>query len=74
MHEPVQIRSSWSFYCIPCYYCGPALHHYCSITVFPNKTRTPHVSDTAEFQHHYITVPAVTLEDKVVDAISKLKT
>ena len=74
MHEPAQIRSSWSFYCIPGYYCGLALHHYRSVTVFPNKTRTPHISNTVEFRHHCITVPIVTSEDKVVDTIAKLKT
>ena len=74
IHEPVQTRSSLSFHCIPGYYCGPALHHYRSVTVFPNKTRTPRISDTAEFQYHYIIVPIVTSEDKVVDTISKLKT
>ena len=49
IHELVKTRSSWSFHCIPRYYCGLALHHYRSVTVFPNKTRTPYISDTVEF-------------------------
>ena len=42
-------------------------------TVFPNKTRSPQTSNTVEFYHKYITVPHVSPEDKVINAIVKLK-
>lgn len=41
--------------------------------VFTNQTRTPRISDTIEFLHEYITVPYVSKEDKVIDAIAQLK-
>ena len=58
---------------MPGYYVGPTLYHYHSFTVFPMKTRSIRHCDTVEFRHGCIIVPAVTPEDKVVNAISKLK-
>ena len=73
IHKPVKVCSSWEFRAIPGYYTGPALHHYCCFTVFPSSTRTPQTSNTVEFRHHYITVPTITPEDRVISAIAKLK-
>ena len=49
------------------------MHHYHSYTVFPTKTKSLRSSDTVEFYHYYITAPAVSPKDKVIDAISQLK-
>ena len=40
---------------------------------FPSKTRVSRVSDAVEFRHASITVPQITSEDKVIHAITKLK-
>ena len=73
MHELNNNRSSWGFCAIEGYYVGPAMYHYRSYTVFPTKTKSLRTSDTVEFRHHYITTPAVSPKDKVIDAISRLK-
>ena len=73
IQEPTKSRSFWGFHTVPCYYVGPALYHYRCFTVFPIKTRSIRQCETVEFRHDIITVPVVTPEDKVVNAISKLK-
>ena len=49
------------------------MHHYRNFTVFPTKTRSLRTSDTVEFRHKSITVQQITLEDKVMNEITKLK-
>ena len=73
MHEPASKRKSWGFHALPGFYVGPATHHYRNFIVFSNKTRVSRPSETVEFRHHYITVPHITPEDKVLNAITKLK-
>ena len=73
IYEPVILRSSWDFHATPAYYFGLALNHYRCFTVFLTKTRTPRTSDTVEFLHNFITVPHVTPEDRVINAITKIK-
>ena len=73
IHEPAKTITSWGFHAMPGCYVGPALHHYLCFTVFPAKTRSIIHCDTVEFRHEFVTVPAVTPEDKVVNAISKLE-
>ena len=41
--------------------------------MFTDKARSSRVSDTVEFRHSGFTVPYITLEDKVIHAISQLK-
>ena len=41
--------------------------------MFLSKTRSSRVSDTAEFRHTSITAPQITPGDKVINAITKLK-
>lgn len=72
-HDPIKTRSSWGFNSIPGYYIGPALHRYRSFTVFPSKTRASRASNIVEFRHHRLTAPVVSSEDKVMDAMSKIK-
>ena len=73
IHEPEKSRSSWGFHDVPVYCVGTALNHYCYFTVFPIKNRSVRHSQIVEFCHNFITVPVVTLEEKVVIAITKLK-
>ena len=73
IHEPVKNRTSWGVHAIEGHYTGTALHHYRNFTVFPSKTKSSRISDTVEFRHTCITVPQITPEDKVINAITKLK-
>ena len=73
IHEPEKLRSSWGFNAAPGYCVGPALNHYRCFAIFPIKIRTPRIGDTIEFRHDHITVPHATLEEKVTNAITKLK-
>ena len=41
--------------------------------MFPTKTRSSRISNTVKFRHHCITVPSITHEDKIVNAITQLK-
>ena len=73
IHEPASNRRSWDFHAIEGFYVGPALHHYRNFTVFPSKPQAIRVSDTVKFRHAYITVPEIKPEDRVIEAIAKLK-
>ena len=74
IYEPVNVRASWGAHAIDECYTGPAMHHYRSFTVFASKTRSIKISDTVQFRHATITVPKITPEDKVIQAMSQLKT
>ena len=73
IHEPVKNRTYWRSHTIEGHYTGPALHHYRNFTVFPSKTRSSRVSETVEFRHASITAPQIKPDDKVINAITKLK-
>ena len=73
IHEPVAKRLSWGYHAQPGFYTGPAMNHYRNYTVFSSSTRVPRPCEKVEFRHSCITVPQVSAEDKVIDAMSKLK-
>ena len=73
INEPVKNRILWRAHTIKGHYTGPALYYHRNVTVFLSKTRSSRVSDTVEFRHAIITVPQITPEDKVINAITKLK-
>ena len=74
IYKPINTRASWGAHTIDGYCTGPAMHHYRNFAVFASKTRSIKTSNTVEFRHATITVPTITPEDKVIQAISQLKT
>ena len=73
MYELVKNRTSWGVLTTEGHYTGPALNHYHNFNVFPTTTSSSLVSDTIEFRHNNITVPQIIPADKVINAITKLK-
>lgn len=73
IHEPVKNRTSWDVHAIEGHHASPALHYYRNFTVFSSKTRASRVSNAVKFHHAVVTAPKITPEDKVIHAMSKLK-
>jgi hypothetical protein len=48
------------------------MEHYRCHKIFWKKTRSKRISDTAFFQHWYITQPTVTTEDQIIKVVGDL--
>ena len=73
IYESVKSRTSGGFHEIERQYTGPDMNHYHNFTVFPTKTRSFRTSDTVEFLHTSMNVTQITLEDKLINGITKIK-
>jgi hypothetical protein len=73
IHNKPATRRTWDFHGSDRFYVGVSLKHYRCHCVIDSKTKSLHISDTADFCHHYLTIPTVTPANTIVhslDAIS----
>jgi hypothetical protein len=66
IHAKPGTRCSWDFHAKEGFYIGPALDSYQCFKLVKSDTKSQVISNTVEFRHSYITVPAQTPEDKIV--------
>ena len=72
VHVPPDIRASWGSHTRCGWYLGCSYEHYRSHRCVDASTRRDCVSATVDFKHKRITSPQVSVEDKVVNAVSSL--
>ena len=72
MHESTNRRKTWDPHSLCGWYLGTSTEHYRCHKVFCKKTRSERISDTAFFQHRYITQPTITPKDQIIKAVSNL--
>ena len=65
-------RKSWEEHSKDGYYIGTSLKHHRTYNIWIKATRASQNTDTAFFQHSYITKPKVTKADIVASAATKL--
>ncbi len=63
------MRRSWDFRAKHGFYVGPALDHYRCWELVKADTKQKVISDTVEFRHAYLKIPAVSAEDKILNGL-----
>ena len=71
-HKKTETRNSWEFRGAAGWNVGVALQHYQCHTIVAKATKAAQVSDTVEFRHHNLTLPAVTPMDLIVHCVTTL--
>ncbi len=66
--KPVTCRS-WDFHAKDGFYIGPALDSYCCFKLVKSNTKSQVISDTVKFCHAYRSIPAPTLDDKIIHGL-----
>jgi len=66
IHAKPATRRSWDFRAKNGFYIGPAMDSYRCFKLVNADTKSQVISDTVEFRHSYLSVPAPTTEDKII--------
>ncbi len=66
--EPVT-RRSWDYRAKQGFYVGPALDHYRCYELVKSETKQKVISNTVEFRHAYLQIPAVSADDKIINGL-----
>ena len=67
------MRNTWDFCKKDGWSLGCSLEHYRCQHVAPKETKAFQISDTLEYQHHYLTQPTLPPEDCVLHGLQTLK-
>ena len=73
MLTPAKNRRSWGVKSEKCFYIKTSLEHYRYFKGWHPKTRAVQGSETVLFKHKYITAPAVTPADAIIQAAKELE-
>jgi len=60
---------SWDYRAKQGFYLGPALDHYRCYELVKSDTKQKVISDTVQFRHAYLQIPAVSAEDKILNGL-----
>ena len=71
-HKTYNIKS-WDFRGKEGWSIGVSLDHYWFQRIILHKTKAEQISDTSKFRHQTITTSVVTLEDRILHGITRLK-
>ena len=71
-HKKTVTRNSWDFCGTAGWNLGAALQHYQCHTIVAKSTEAPQVSDKVEFRHHHLTIPDITLDDRIFHRMTTL--
>jgi hypothetical protein len=66
--KPVTCRS-WDYRAKQGFYTGPALDHYRRYELVKLETKQKVISNTVEFRHAYLQIPAVSANDKFINGL-----
>jgi hypothetical protein len=69
IHAKPGTRWSWDYRAKQGFYVGPALDHYRCYELVKSETKQKVTSDTVQFQHAYLQIPAVSAEDKILNGL-----
>ena len=67
-HKPT-LQKIWDYRTQDGYYIGPELQHYRCYCVIAKMSGATVISDAVKFCHHYLPVPTIALEDKLLHAL-----
>jgi hypothetical protein len=65
IHAKPSTRCSWDYRAKQGFYVGPALNHYRCYELVKLETKQKVISNTVQFRHAYLQIPAVSVEDKI---------
>ncbi len=66
--KPVTCQS-WDYRAKQGFYVGPASDHYKCYKLEKLETRQKVISDTVKFRHAYLPIPAVSVDDKIINGL-----
>ena len=69
IHAKPATRRSWDFRAKNGFYIGPAMDSYRCFKLVNADTKSQVISDTVEFRHSYLSVPAPSTEDRIVHGL-----
>jgi hypothetical protein len=67
-------QCTWGYHASKAWYSLHAANHYWCIQVLMADTGGKRITDTFQFKHHAITVPAITATDRIIGATPSLTT
>ncbi len=74
IHTKPIMQRSWDYRAKQGFYDGPALDHYRCYKLVKSETRQKIISDTVEFRHAYLQIPAVLADDKIINVEKRTPT
>jgi hypothetical protein len=72
IHAKPITRRSWDFRAKQGFYIGPALDSYWCFKLINADTKSQCISDTVEFCHKYLAIPAPTSEDRIIQGLQQV--
>ncbi len=72
IHAKPITRQSWDFQAKQGFYIGPALDSYRCFKLVNADTKSQCISDTVEFHHKYLAIPAPTPEDRIIQGLQQV--
>jgi hypothetical protein len=72
IHTKPATRKSWDFRSKQGFYMGPALDHYRCYKLVKSETKQKVISATVEFRHAFLQIPAVFVDDKVINGLQMM--
>jgi hypothetical protein len=69
IHAKPGTRRSWDYRAKQGFYMGPALDHYRCYKLVKSKAKQKVISNTVQFRHAYLQIPAVSEEDKILNGL-----
>ena len=72
IHAKPVTRRSWDFQAKQGFYIGPALNSYRCFKLVNADTKSQCISNTVEFHHKYLAIPAPTSEDRIIQGLQQV--
>ncbi len=69
IHAKPGTHRSWDYRAKQGFYVGLALNHYRCYKLVKSETKQKVISDTVQFRHAYLKIPAVSAEDKILNGL-----
>ena len=72
IHAKPITRRSWDFQAKQGFYIGPVLDSYRCFKLVNADTKSQRISDTVEFRHKCLAIPALTSEDRIIQGLQQV--
>ncbi len=69
LHTKPATCKSWDYRAKQGFYVGPALDHYRCYKLVKSETKQKVISNTVEFRHTYLHIPAVLVDNKIINRL-----
>ncbi len=69
IHTKPVMRRSWDNREKQGFYVGPALDHYRCYELVKSEMKHKVISDTVKFRHIYLQIPAVLVDEKIINGL-----